>query len=61
MALNQMGMLLSNHVARWVMCSETYLPQGSSSGTKTVLFSCVTDKDRRVETSHCNLPPLHAM
>ena len=33
-ALNQMEMLLSNHVARWVNCSETFLPQGSSSVTK---------------------------
>ena len=33
-ALNQMGMLLSNHVARWVNCSETFLPRGSSSVTK---------------------------
>ena len=32
--LNQMGMLLSNHVARWVNCSEMFLPRGSSSGTK---------------------------
>ena len=47
MALNQLGMLSSNHVARWVNCSETYLPQGSSSVTETVLFSFVTDKDPR--------------
>ena len=33
-ALNQMGMLLSNHVARWVNCSETFLPRGSLSVTK---------------------------
>ena len=33
-ALNQMGMLLSNHVARWVNCSEMFLPRGSSSVTK---------------------------
>ena len=38
-ALNQMGMLLSNHVARWVNCSETFLPRGSLSVTKAVVFS----------------------
>ena len=32
--LNQMGMLLSNHVARCVNCSETFLPRGSLSVTK---------------------------
>ena len=42
-ALNQMRMLLSNHVARWVNCSEMFLPRGSLSVTKTVLFSFVTD------------------
>ena len=53
MALNQMGMLLSNHVARWVNCNEMFLPRGSSSVTTNVLFSYVTEED----TSHCNLPP----
>ena len=38
-ALNQMGMLLSNHVARWVHCSEMFLPRGSLSVTKTVAFN----------------------
>ena len=46
-ALNQTGMLLSNHVARWVNCIEMFLPRGSLSVTKTVLFSFVTDKDPR--------------
>ena len=45
MALNQMGMLLNNHVARWVNCSKTFLPRRSSPVTKTVLFSFVTDED----------------
>ena len=48
MALNQMEMSLSNHVARWVNCSETFLSRGSSSvAKKTVLFSFVTDKEPR--------------
>ena len=39
-ALNQMGMLLSNHAARWgVNCSEMFLPRGSLSVTKTVAFT----------------------
>ena len=46
-ALNQMGMLLSNHVTRWVNCSEMFLPRGSLSVTKTVLLSFVTDEDPR--------------
>ena len=37
-ALNQMGMLLSNHVAMWVYCSETFLPRGSLSATKNCTF-----------------------
>ena len=45
--LNPMGMLLSNHVARWVNGSVTFLPRGSLSVTKTVLFSLVTDEDPR--------------
>ena len=32
-ALNQLGMFLSNHVARWVNCSEMLRPRGSSSVT----------------------------
>ena len=56
--LNQMGMLLSNHVARWVNCSETFLPQGPSSVTKTVLFSSVTDEDTRHRNISLQFPPL---
>ena len=56
--LNQMGMLLSNHVARWVNCSEMFLPRGSSSGTKTVLFSCVTDEDPRGQNISLQFTPL---
>ena len=61
-ALNQMGMLLSNHVARWVNCSETFLPRGSSSVAKknkqTVLFSCVTDEDPQGGNISLQFPPL---
>ena len=48
-ALSQMGMLLSNHVARWLNCSEMFLPRGSSSVTKTVLFSFVIDEYPRCQ------------
>ena len=41
MALNQVGKLLSNHVAWWVNCNETFLPRGSLSVTKTVSTSGV--------------------
>ena len=53
-ALNQMGMLLSNHVN----CSETFLPRGCSSVTKTVLFSFVTDKNPRGQNISLQFPPL---
>ena len=57
-ALNQMETLLSNHVARWVNCSEMFLPRGSSSGTKTVLFSCVTDEDPKGRNISLQFTPL---
>ena len=57
-ALNQMGTLLTNHVARWVNCSETFLPRGSSSGTKTVFFSFVTDEDPRSQNISLKFTPL---
>ena len=61
MALNQMGMLLSNHVARWVNCSEMFLPRGSSSVTKTVFFSFVSDEDPQGRNISLQFPPpLHA-
>ena len=57
--LNQMGMLLSNHVARWVNCSEMFLPRGSSSvPKKTVLFSFATDEDPRGQNISLQFTPL---
>ena len=56
--LNQMGMLLNNHVAKWVNCSETFLPRGSLSVTRTVLFSIVTDKDPRGRNISLQFTPL---
>ena len=56
--LKQMGMLLSNHVARWVYCSVTFLPRGSSSVKKPVLFSFVTDEDPRGGNISLQFTPL---
>ena len=58
MALNQMGMLSSNHVARWVNCSETFLPRGSSSVTKPVLFTFVTNEGPRGQSMSLQFTPL---
>ena len=57
-ALNQMGMLLNNHIARWVNCSETFLPRGSSSVKKPILFSFVTDEDPRGRNISLQFTPL---
>ena len=57
MVLNQVGMLCS-HEARWVNCSEMFLPRGSSSVTKTALFSCVTDEYPRGRNISLQFTPL---
>ena len=57
-ALNQMGMLLNNHVARWVNCSEMFLPRGPSSVTKTVLCSFLIDEDPRGRNISLQFTPL---
>ena len=56
--LNQMGMLLSNHVARWVNCSETFLPQGSSSVPKNCTLQFLTNKDPRGRNISLQFTPL---